>query len=561
VKGFRARAYMLGGLLLVGAGPLVSTVDAQRRNPAEERFVVHHFRGEDRRAAHSIAEAVRERVATDLRRSYGTFYTAATLNANLSASGFDTLAAPDPITAHQLSRALRVDEYLEGRVTRGERGMRLEPMLILTVDRDVQQPLPPAEGSARDIANQVSRSLQAAMRQLPATRECQNAYRAGEYAQAIAHARAGIQEYDQATLARVCLARAMAGMNAPPDSIIRVTDAILEIDPRNKPALYLSGQAHKDAGNVDVAVERWTELVVLDPRNIRLQQQLAEEFARLGQAERAKPIIERVMQENPGDPDMMRLHFLILLANRDWRDAIQSGERLVQLDTSAADPDFFRQMATAYASDTQPQRAAEMTARGVAKFPNDGQLWSLHSQTLRSAGQVQQSVEAADRALAINPQDPLAHLRRAQALADLERDAESLSALRSALQHGADSAFVGQMALVQGNRAYQAARQAGARPALLQAAQILAFADSASPSVNAKFLLGVTSFQIGDSAVRENQRARSCELARLARENFTTAQINIMAGAQAQPQTAQQLLGALGQYGPTVENQIRQFCR
>ncbi len=561
MKGMMRGTYVLSGLLLVGVGPMVSTAEAQRRSAAEERFVVHHFRGEDRRAANSIAEAVRDRLANDLRRTYGTFYTAATLNANLAAAGFDTLQAPDPITAHQLSRALRVDEYLEGRVTRGERGFRVEPMLILTIDRDVQQPLPPIEGSARDIATQVSRHLQEALRQIPGTRQCQNAARDGNYIEAVRHARAAIQEYPQATLARVCLARSMAGMQAPPDSIISVTDAILEIDPRNKPALLLSGQAHKDAGNIDVAIERWTELVVLDPRNIRLQQQLAEEFARLGQAERAKPIIERVLAENPGDPDMMRLHFLILLANREWSEAIEVGDNLVAVDTSAADSDFFRQMATAYASDTQPQRAAEMTARGVAKFPEDGQLWSLHAQTLRAAGQSQQSLEASDRAIQLVPDDGLAHLRRAQALLDLQRENDAMEALRNALAHGADSAFVGQMALVQGNQAYQRGRQANSRQDFQQAVQILAFADSASASVNAKFLLGVSAFQVGDLAVRENQRARSCELARLAQESFTTAQINIMAGAQAQPQTAQQLLGALGQYGPSVENQLRQFCR
>ncbi len=561
MKGFRSGAFVLGGLLLAGAGPVVGTLEAQRRaSGPEERFVVHHFRGDDRRASAQVAEAVRERVANDLRRTY-TFYTAATLNANLSAAGFDTTQAPDPITANQLSRALRADEYLEGRVTRSDRGLRLEPMLVLTRERDIQQPLPPAEGSARDIATQVSRDLQAALRQLPHLRQCENAARERNYAQAISHARAGVQDYPRATMVRVCMARAMDAMDAPPDSVLSVTNQILEIDPRNKPALLLAGQAHREAGDVESAIEKWTELVVLDPRNIRLQQQLAEEFARLGQAGRAKPIIERVLAEQPGDPDLMRLQFLILLANRDWREAVDVGNRLVQIDTAAADADFFRQMATAYASDTQPQRAAEMTARGVAKFPDNAQLWSVHSQTLRAAGQLQQAVEAADRALQLQPDDGLTHLRRAQALLDMNRENDAMASLRNALRQGADSALVGQMALVQGNQAYQRARQSNNRADFQRAVEILAFADTASATPTAKFLLGVSAFQVGDSAVRENQRTRSCQLARLAQESFTTAQINIMAGAEVQPQTAQQLLGALSQYGPAVDNQIRQFCR
>ncbi|HJU64926.1 MAG TPA: tetratricopeptide repeat protein, partial [Gemmatimonadaceae bacterium] len=307
--------------------------------------------------------------------------------------------------------------------------------------------------------------------------------------------------------------------------------------------------------------EVWTELLALDPANVRLQQQYAEELARSGKANLAKPIIARALAANPGDPGLMRLNFLILLANRDWKDATAAGEELARIDTSASDTAFFDRLAKAYASDSQPQKAAEVTARAVAKFANNASLWSLHSQLLRSAGQTQQAVDAAKRAVSIDPKVPHGYLRLAQAQIDLGVTDSALVALRQAVQNGDDAALVGQILLVQGNQLYRSATASKNRADFMKAVQVLTLSDSLAPSPSGSFLLGVSAFNVADLAIRENERAKNCDNARMAEQMLAVAQIHIPKGAQVQREAAGQLMSAMQQYNPAVEAQVRRYCR
>ena len=86
-------------------------------------------------------------------------------------------------------------------------------------------------------------------------------------------------------------------------------------------------------------------------------------------------------------------------------------------------------------------------------------------------------------------------------------------------------------------------------------------ADQLQPSADAKFLAGASAFLIGQSAVNEAQDTKSCALARLAKENFGIAQENVPAGLTAYPDAAKQLLTAIPQFTPAVDDQIRRFCK
>ncbi len=102
---------------------------------------------------------------------------------------------------------------------------------------------------------------------------------------------------------------------------------------------------------------------------------------------------------NPGDAELLRLRWLILLAVRDFKEAFEAGDDLVRLDTAFADTAFFLRTAAAYAADSQPQKAAELAARGVAKFPDHPGLNRDLVVNLRSTGQNQQALEVLQRAI------------------------------------------------------------------------------------------------------------------------------------------------------------------
>jgi tetratricopeptide (TPR) repeat protein len=561
----RGATTMIGIVAALGATG-VSTLEAQRRPvaPPENapRFPVLPLKSADKKVAVQAADAIRSRLTSAYRIRDMYVIPRTDVEAILAGSGFPPDEAPDPITARLLAAQLRGDEYLEGSVTRTPAGYRLDTRMVLTRDNTMVQPLPPAEAAkVEDAARAVVASIQEARKQLDDVRACENAQREGNPAGAIPAARAGIAEYPRATLARVCLARAFSAQKAPADSVIPVLEAVLAVDSTSRPALELLGVAYKQANQTDKAVTTWGRLIRYYPNDARLVSEVVNEIAASGRPELAKPIIEQAVEQNPGDPALTRLLFLIQLAAKDWKGATKTGEELARVDTASADTTFFLRLAVAYDSDSQPQKASETLARGVAKFPSNAALWSTYSQMLRNAGQLQQSLAAIDRAISINPNVEHGWFRRAQVLVELGQLDSAFASAKRAVAAGEDKNLVGQLMLVEANKKFRAARQSQERADYQEAVRLLSQADSIAPNPTISFLLGASAFSVGDQAARENQKAKSCELAQLAEDSFTTAMIHLPRGAQVQQEAAMQLLNAIPQYTRAVEGQKKNFCR
>lgn len=531
------------------------------------RLMVATFRATDKGLGAQTAEEVGKKIQDDMGIKKIFVIPRKALCDNLGASGFSCDSTLDPITAKLLATQLRADEYLEGTVTKTPNGFRVEPRMVLTRDNNMVQPLPVAQGNKLgDIASQISKSLQAARGQLPAERKCELAIANGNAQEAVAAAKEAITAYPQSTIGRICLANAYKNMKMPPDSIIGVAKQVTGIDPHSKPALRLLADAYRAKGDVDAAVDAASELIAADPRNASLATEIVNFIASSGRAERAVPIINRAVQENPGDPDLVRLQWLVLLAAKQWKPAVQAGEEMARTDTAAADTTFFTRLAAAYAADSQPQKAAEATARGVAKFPKNASLWSLNCQTQRLAGQTQKAIEACNQAIALDPKAEHVWLRKAQAEMDLKQPDSVVAALKQASANGEDKATISQFMLVLGNQKYKEASDTTQPPQARmanyqQAISLLSAADSMAANDNAKFVLGVSAFKLGDLAVRQNQNAKSCDLAKVAQQSFVTAQINSAAAGKIDPKVAQALLTAIPQYQPVVDAQVKRFCK
>jgi len=560
----------------VAACMLPAPLAAQTRTVAPPegvpRLMVAPFRGSEKGLGSQASEAVLNKITDDVQIKQLFVIPRKYVCQNLEASGFTCDSALDPITAKQLATALRADEYLEGTVTRSGANYSLATSMVLTRDNSMVQPLPVVQGpKLKDLAEQVSKEIQAARKQLPDERKCELAVAGGHPQDGVTAARAAIAAYPQSTIGRVCLANAYLALKMPPDSIINVTSKAIEIDPANRPALALAAQAYKDrfdktkdTTSLDKAVDTWTAMLRADPKNATLVQTVSEKIAASGRAARAKPIILQALQDNPGDPSLMHLAWLILQATKDYQQAADMGEQMIKSDTAAADTSFFARQAALYTLANQPQKAAETSARGVAKFKDNATLWSLNSQTQRLAGQMQKAVESADMAIKLNPKAEHAYLRKANAQIELNQADSAMLSLRGALANGEDSSTVAQFLLSVGNKAFKAANDS-THPGTIQdfqhAVQILSFADSVAPSPAAKFLIGVSSLKIGDQAVRQNQTAKKCDLAKTAQDAFVAAQINLQQGGTIDPKTAAQLLAAIPQYTPAVDAQVKKYCK
>jgi tetratricopeptide (TPR) repeat protein len=535
------------------------------------RALVVAFRSSEKGAGPQLGENIRTKLQADIPIKQLYVIPKATICANLEASGFPCDSMPDAITSRLLATSLRADFYVDGIVTKTATGYSSNARLVLARDNSMVQPLPAVTGNKLgDIAGLISKAILDVRKELPDERTCEIKLAAGDAAGAITAARASIATYPQSTIGRVCLANSMLKQSAPPDSVISVATQVTAIDPRSRPALIMLGDAYAQKNDLNHAVEAWTKLIAAYPKDVQLVSTVVNKIGQSGQAAAAKPIIVAAVDSNPGDPDLVHLKWLILLATKDCAEATAAGELMVKTDTASADSTFFLRQAACYASANDPQKASATAALGVAKFKNNAALWSLYAQTLRLAGQLPQSLAAAQTAVKLDPKTEHGYLRIAQAQIDLNQPDSAVATLKQAVAAGEDKATVGQFLLVLGNKAYKditaqvittpdslAIRRDGFQKAIL----ILAASDSISPSPAAKFVLGVSAFKVGDAAVRDNQAKKTCELAKLAESSFLTAQINIAAGGSIDPKTAGQLLGALQQYSPAVSGQIKKFCK
>jgi tetratricopeptide (TPR) repeat protein len=424
-----------------------------------------------------------------------------------------------------------------------------------------------------DVATKFSREFKEARKQLEPEQACENAIRDGNIAQARQHAQASIAAYPRATLGRLCLINALVEDSASADSILALSEEVLQIDSSSRLALLYAARAYANANDTSRAVETYTRLIALDPTNVALQTEVVNYLAQAGNARGAIPIIEGAVASNPGDPDLLRLRFLIYLTVREWKQAIASGEDLLATDTAATDTLFFQRLAIAYATDSQPQKASEVTARGVAKYPENAGLWSLHARMLKTAGQLQPSADAARRSLAISPNNAAGWLALGDVLVEMQQPDSAVGALRAAVQHSdsATKAQIAQRLLIVGNQSYRAGNTSKNRDDFLKAVNILALADTIASETSVrpllgqafaqiKFLYGVAAFQVSASAAQENQDAKSCELAQMAQQHLLIAQLNVPIGGSFAPEQAGQILQSIQQFSPAIEGQVQRDC-
>lgn len=557
VSQFLAFTGAVAGLLSTA---VAAPAHAQRRTEQlAPRIMVPTLASTDKELGIQAAEAIRARLARDVRPDRLFVIPKNDIYNTLQQSGYSTTEALSPNDAKALATLLRADHYIDGSVTRGATGVRLDTRLVLSRDNNISQLLPPAEGKLDAAAASVAKSAQSAMKQLDGEAKCVSLVREQKYAEAIAAARKGMNEYAGGTIAGICMGNAFYASNQL-DSVLALSQRIVATDPKNIPALRwladIYGQ-RKDPREVDALLG----LMAADPTNLRLVDQVVNGLAASGQAARAVPIITEIIRNNPGDPNLLRTGWLVLLAAKEYPQAIQTGLEYARVDTAAADTSFYVRLVGAYAALNQTQQAAQALQEATAKYPGNATLWAVYAQTLQNAGRSAEAAVAARRAISINPKVEGGYALLATTLGATSQWDQVASALEQGAAAGADKALLAKIALKLGNDSYRAGNASKNRADFQRAVTLLRLSDRLDASADAKFLIGASSFSIGQSAVNEANDTKSCSLARLSKEAFTTAQENVPAGLQSYPDAAKQLLNAIPQFMPAVNAMVSRFCK
>src|SRR6202171_3688534 len=416
------------GLGLVAIGAVLTAVGAssalaQSRAATGERVMVPTLQSTDKDLGVQAAEAIRNQLQRQTNLRDVVVVPKADINNALINSGYSATEALAPGDAKALATLVRAPQYLEGTVARTPTGYKIDSRMIISRDMSKGQVLPVAQSAKLDdAASQVARAIQDARRQLPAEETCHNDVAQGKYQEAVAAARRGLAGYPNANILGACLAEAYNALKMP-DSVVAVAERIRASDPRNTPALRLLTTTYRaridspPPGTDPARAKQDTTkllqvlgaLAAADPTNIRLIQDVVGEYAKMGHAQDAIPLMRDLLQNNPGDPQLLNLAWLVYLNAKDYQGAIEVGNEMVRVDTATATADYYRRLAAAYTTLNQPQKASEAAARGTATVPNDPTLSILVANSLFRAGQLPAALEAAKKAVAANPKNPQAY--------------------------------------------------------------------------------------------------------------------------------------------------------
>ncbi len=549
------------GLALVGLAAIAASPVLAQSSKTGERVMIPTLQSSDKQLGVQAAEAIRDRLQKETNIRDLVVVPKADINNSLQSSGYSTTEALAPGDAKALATLVRAPQYLEGTVTRTPTGYKIDSRLIISRDMTKGQALPTAQGTKLDdAADQVARAIKDARRQLPAEEACHNDVAQGKYQEAVSAARQGLVGYPTANIVGVCLAEAYNALKMP-DSVVAVAERIRANDPRNTPALRMLAEAYRARNDTTKRLLVLSSLAAADPTNIRLIQDVVNEYAAMGHAQQAIPLVRDLLQNNPGDPALLNLAWLVYLNAKDYQGAIDVGNELVRVDTAAATADYYTRLAAAYSALGQAQKASETAALGFKKFPNDPQLGLIGANSLYKLGQLPAALEAARRAVAANPKNPQGYFLLASIQGALNQYDDVTNTLNQAKASGADPTALSQIALQQGSNAYKAGQASKDRADFQRAIRFLQLSDQLQSSADAKFLLGASAFSLGQSATIDANSSRSCDLARTARDAFNLASINLPAGGQKYPNEAAQLLTAIPQFTPAVDNEVKRFCR
>jgi tetratricopeptide (TPR) repeat protein len=274
-------------------------------------------------------------------------------------------------------------------------------------------------------------------------------------------------------------------------------------------------------------------------------------------------VIKRLVEENPGDPQYLRTYWLVLRAAQNWKEAIPAGQAYVAADPTAADSNFYFRMIADLAADSAFARAAEMASTATAKFPRSASLFLLKAQNERKAGQIPAAITSLERALAIDPKAQGAQMMRAQLLADQGKVEDAVAAVKAdaaadPTNKERNAAFLVSL----GGAAYRAAEASKKPEDFKRAIALLTASEEMSPSANAKFFAAVSAFRLVAAAGEAlPKRGATCQDARDASNYLTMVTTLMPGGGSVSPQTAQQILGAMAQYQPFIDAQVRRLCR
>lgn len=560
------------------AAPLMGQQQPQQRggppNNDTPYILITTFHSGDRKLGVEMGDELRKRVQQEHSAKELFVIQKNSINGTLEASGYRPDSALSASDLMELSKQLRGEEVLEGTVNKVGNGddVVVDTRILMRAGQQatVAQPLPRVNGKdVGDAAKQIERHITEVNKSVASYKTCRNSLLAAKYPEAMTAARTGITAYPNSTFNRLCLLSAMTLTKAPADSIIAVAGAIRSMDSTSMIALSNLADAYMQKGDTAKAIQTNLAIYRLDPTNSQIGRSIVNILASSGAPEQALPIIDTLLVNNPGDPEMLKIKWLLQLRAKQFKSALASGEAYVKADTAAANLDYFQRQIGAAQSDSNTAAVQQFAAKAMQKFPTDMTFPTLLAQSYIKAGQYQQALVVARKATTAEPKNTNAWLLAIAAANGAGMRDSSGAFAKMAIDAGADKATFAAALLGPTQELFakaQTSKQRADYQAALESAQGV---DALASSPASKFFIGVSAFSVAadmvtqlqdeaKAAQKSNKKAdkeTACGTSKQIEDLLTTTQIAMPAGAAMSadaPKTAAQIMGGVTQISDFV---------
>ena len=115
-------------------------------------------------------------------------------------------------------------------------------------------------------------------------------------------ARDGIRAYPRATIARVCLLRALGALEEPADTVLAVAQAMLAVDSTSVLAWEWAAESWDVLGRRAEAGRAWNNVAALQEHDSRVVIRVVTALMRDHNAPTARPLIDRAVKRSPTIP-------------------------------------------------------------------------------------------------------------------------------------------------------------------------------------------------------------------------------------------------------------------
>jgi len=370
--------------------------------------------------------------------------------------------------------------------------------------------------------------------------------------------------------AHLCEAQIMAAKGAPRPDVVAHLEKAVQGDPQSLTAWSLLAENHQEMAKASKSpadsakvIADMRQLLRIAPTNQKLRENIFKYLLQNGKPDVAVQVADEGLKLDPYNWDLYDLKSNACLFQSNFKCAIDALEAAYAVDSTRADSLFFTKISVAAAQQPDTVRLAKWAGKGVAKYPENVELLGYANQGYVLTGKLDSSVAVTRKLLKADPTQVDPALAAVQGLANAKRLPEAKEFADIVKANGSPEQKE-QLAGIYVNAAapllQDPAKDYEAAANLTR--ECLAVANptgKVAPSCN--FILGVSAFQVAAAMDTETEKAKSCDMAKKENDLVLEAEKGLTTGRAVRAETADQLLGYVGQFKTRTASMMKAYCK